>query len=53
MATVKISYDILVEKTFKTKLFVADCLHKGILGNLCLFCNNNTLPDALCLLKNY
>jgi len=35
IAPIKIGCNLLAKKTFKTKLFVADCIHKGILARDC------------------
>jgi hypothetical protein len=50
-ATVKTDGNFLVEKTFKFKLFMADCFHKGIRCLWSLLWNNNTLDDDLYFLK--
>jgi hypothetical protein len=50
-AAVKTNGNFLVEKTFKSKLSVADCFHKGISCLWSLFWNNNTLDDALYFFK--
>jgi hypothetical protein len=51
LTAVKTNRNLLVEKTFKFKLFMADCFHKGISCLWSLFCNNNTLDDALYFFK--
>jgi hypothetical protein len=32
LTTFKIGYNFLSQKTFKSELFMAECIHKGILG---------------------
>jgi hypothetical protein len=34
IAAIKIGCDLFRKKTFKTELFMADCMHKGVLANV-------------------